>query len=124
MEEGRGADQENHGSRLVGEWGWQHVKAREGECECAGCELGEERAVLKASEANYFLTYVRTVLAKKVHLFPDGPNLLISCDALLRCQELAKEHPKIFTIAALQECWARQNIRISFSPMVGVGECF
>ena len=41
---------------------------------------------LKASEANYFLSYVRTVIVKGINVFPGAANLLRACDALMRCQ--------------------------------------
>ena len=58
---------------------------------------------LKASETNYFLPYIRDLIARHADVFPNSARLLIACDALLRCQALIRDHPARFSSTVCQD---------------------
>lgn len=59
---------------------------------------------LKASESTWFLPCTRKLIIKHGRLFLDAPNLLVACDALLKCVELARAYPVSLPLAVAQDC--------------------
>ena len=59
---------------------------------------------LKGAETTWFLPYVRGLIVKHSDAFPNAALLLAACDALLKCDELTRQHPVRFPPEAAQDC--------------------
>ena len=58
---------------------------------------------VKAAETAHLLLYVRGLIVKHRGVLPKADETLAACDALVRMQELIKQHPDVFPPCAAQE---------------------